>query len=87
MQVKQIIRQISSIIYTWDPLGGTPSDEYDDLAIELYKQIQRNKSVVDVRKFFEDYLKDYVGISDFDQQELNASLEKIFVAISKSHNH
>ena len=45
MQVKQIIHEISYIIHTWDPIGGTPSDEYGDLAIELYKQIQGNRSV------------------------------------------
>ena len=75
-----IIKIISSIFHTWDPIGYTPSDEYDDLAIMIYKHLRDGKSKDQLMEFTREYLIKTVGLSSVDKSKMSEYIMQIINA-------
>lgn len=61
--MKEIIKIISSVLHSWDADGYTPTDEYDDMALKLYKHLMEGKSKEQLANFTEEYLTETMGLA------------------------
>jgi len=73
---KHNFNAIRKIINDWDPIGGTPEDEYDDLVFGLQSRLTNETSEDDLEKYVHDYLNNYVGI-DVTIEEIKIRLKEI----------
>lgn len=78
MNRKYLIKQISAILHSWNPIGLTPDDEYDDLSIKIVKRIDEGDSKEQVIKFVDHYLKNIVGLSKVNKSDLHTHISAIF---------
>lgn len=89
IQHRYIINKINSILHTWDPIGLTPSDEYDDLSQKVFKRLEEGDSKEQLIEFLDHYLKSFMGLTEVDISDLNMAISKILTeynSISKRDN-
>jgi hypothetical protein len=77
MHHRYIVNKINSILHSWDPIGYTPVDEYEELSIKLYERIEKGDSREQLVNFVDDYLRDSLGISDVNKIEIDANIIKV----------
>jgi len=59
---KEEFNRIRKIINDWDPIGDTPSDEYDDLVFGIQSRLQKHKTDKEIINFMQDYLHNHIGL-------------------------
>jgi hypothetical protein len=81
---KQILKQISSILHAWDPIGCTPpADEYDDLAIKLFSRINKGESKDKLLKYLDNYLREIIGLRNIPLQDFEKNIS-IILALARN---
>jgi hypothetical protein len=82
---KQIIKTISNILHTWDPIDCTPpKDEYDDLAIKLFSRIEKGDSKEQLVDYLNKYFKEMMSLKNVPVQEVEINISRIWEEYKKS---
>jgi hypothetical protein len=82
--MKTIVKQISLILHSWDPIGSTSRDEYDGMALELYKLLNEGKSREQLMDFTAKYLTDTIELTAVDKDDISKYITQIVDAYSSS---
>ena len=73
---KHTFNSIRERINDWDPIGGTPEDEYDDLVFGIQSRLTNEFSEDELEKYVLDYLNDSIGI-DAGIEEIKIKMKEI----------
>ncbi len=65
-----------SILKEWDPIPGSPKEEYECLAHHLLSALHRNRSVNDIRLLIEGEMDGHFGIR-VSEEEVRQVAERI----------
>ena len=76
---KNTFYSIREILNNWDPIGGTPEDEFDDLAFGIQSRLTNGSSDDEIENYVFDYLNHYIGI-DVGKQEIKIKLKEIRIS-------
>lgn len=75
--MEKILKAINSILHSWDPIGYTPGDEYNDLVLKIYKQLIEGKSGEQLVDFVEHYLIKVIGLTDISRSVITENVMRI----------
>ena len=55
-------REIRGLLNEWDPIPGSPEDEYDCLIPQLYAMLSSSADAAEVERYITDELRNHFGI-------------------------
>ena len=87
MKEKLAIKRINAILNAWDPIGFTPGDEYQNLALEIFKRMEIGHNKEQLVKFIDRYLKKHIGLESVNLDDIESNVLAIIIECSYIENN
>ena len=75
-EIQKEQKELRIILNEWDPIGGCPEDEYDDLRDSLISLLHKNTKTENIELFVSKHLVEYAGIES-NKEETKEETQKI----------